>query len=71
MASAQQQKQYRISAPITYLDGKGKEQKTWANVGIAFENDKCISLKVNAIPVNFTGELCLFENEEGDTRDKR
>ena len=45
----------------TYTDREGKEKKKYLNVGVVLEGDKGMSLKLEALPVNFDGWINFYE----------
>jgi hypothetical protein len=58
--------QYRVTGVKKYLGEDGTEKNAYPPVGIAFLNpgetdeEYSISVRLDSIPINFTGELCLF-----------
>lgn len=41
---------------------KGQDKQRWVQVGAAFRTAKGIHLRLDAMPIGFSGELMLFEN---------
>ncbi len=47
-----------------YTDKDGKEKTRYLNVGVVLEGDKGVSLKLEALPVNFNGWINFYEPKE-------
>ena len=47
-----------------YTDKDGKEKTRYLNVGAVLEGDKGVSLKLDALPVNFSGWINFYEPKE-------
>lgn len=45
----------------TYTDKQGKEKPRYMNVGAVLQGEKGMSLKLEAIPVGFTGWINFYE----------
>ena len=55
-------KRYDVVAVTgTYLDAEGMEKRRYLNCGAVFENEKGLSLKLEALPVEGNGWFYLFE----------
>lgn len=53
-----------------YKNKQGETKKNFLNVGTVFENDKgAISLKLNAIPVSFSGWINFYVPKEKESAD--
>ena len=58
----------------TYKDRNGDEKNSWLKIGSCFETQHGLSLKIDAIPVNFDGWVSMFEpkpKEDKQTEYKR
>ena len=56
---------YRVCAPTLRKKVDGSEQVVYPTIGAAFlnvgeENDHSIAVKLESMPLNFSGELALF-----------
>lgn len=47
-----------------YEDRNGDKKKRYLNVGVVLEGDKGMSLKLEALPVNFNGWINFYEPKE-------
>ena len=62
-------KKYDVVAVTgTYKDRDGNEKKRYLNVGVVFESDKGLSMKLECVPVGeWNGWLSLYEpKQKGD-----
>lgn len=51
-----------------YQNKKGETKKNYLNVGTVFENDAgALSLKLNAIPISFSGWINFYVPKEKDS----
>lgn len=66
-------RRYDVVASYEYEDRNGEAKKRWTRVGVAFENDNGISVKLDAAPVGreWDGWLRLFEPKERDEQPKQ
>lgn len=55
-----------ISVSGTYQDQNGNEKKRWTKVGVVFEGEKGLSLKLECLPINFSGWITLSEPKPKD-----
>ena len=61
---------YNVMAPI--MRSEDQEKPFWHRVGVGFENPgeggtkPTISLRIEALPLHFSGELVMFENKKKD-----
>jgi hypothetical protein len=44
-----------------YQDSSGQTKKRYMNVGVVLKGDKGLSLKLEAVPVNFNGWINFYE----------
>lgn len=51
-----------------YEDRNGQKKKRYLNVGVVLEGDKGLSLKLEALPVNFNGWINFYEPKEREQR---
>lgn len=66
-------RRYNVCAAKQYESAGGTKTK-WIAVGVAFETAKGIKLRLDAMPLQFDGELMLFPAEDaaaGRDRDGR
>lgn len=50
----------------TYTDRDGNEKSRYMNVGVVLQGDKGMSLKLEAIPINFDGWINFYEPKSAD-----
>jgi hypothetical protein len=51
---------YDAVATIRYVQG-GEEKKRYQKMGVVFEGDKGMNIKIESIPVNWDGWISLYE----------
>ena len=44
----------------TYKDRNGEEKTRWLKMGVCFESDKGLSIKIDSMPVGFDGWMSLM-----------
>ena len=44
----------------TYKNQQGEEKPNWVKMGVCFESDKGLSLKIDNIPVGWDGWVSMF-----------
>ena len=54
----------------TYKDRNGDEKARWLKLGVCFESEKGLSIKLDSVPINFDGWMSLMtpkpkENSNG------
>jgi hypothetical protein len=54
------EKRYNVCAVKQY-ESRGEQRSKWFQVGKAFDTRKGIKVRLDALPLNFDGELMLFE----------
>ena len=58
-----------------YEDRNGQKKKRYLNVGVVLEGDKGLSMKLEALPVNFNGWINFYEpkrrEQSGDSRPRQ
>lgn len=47
-----------------YQDRQGNTKKRYLNVGVVLEGDKGLSMKLEALPVNFNGWINFYEPKQ-------
>jgi hypothetical protein len=47
-----------------YKDKQGNEKTRYTSVGAVFEGDKGMSLKLESLPINFSGWISFYEPKE-------
>ncbi len=60
-------RQWNVTFPLKWTKD-GRDGTRWPIVGRAFEGRTGITLQIDAIPLNFTGKLMLFEIDEKDLK---
>ena len=63
MAAAKRADMFTVSYPKP--DEKDPKKTWWINVGVAWpQPNGNIKIRLDAVPINFTGELVLFPKQE-------
>lgn len=44
----------------TYKDRNGDEKARWLKLGVCFESEKGLSIKLDSVPINFDGWMTLM-----------
>lgn len=44
----------------TYKDRNGDEKARWLKLGVCFESEKGLSIKLDSVPINFDGWITLM-----------
>lgn len=52
----------------TYTDRDGNEKARWTKCGVLIDNNGKLSVKLEAVPVNFDGWLSCFEPKPRDDK---
>ena len=51
----------------TYKNQQGEEKPNWVKMGVCFESDKGLSLKIDNIPVGWDGWVSMFPPKPRET----
>jgi hypothetical protein len=51
----------------TYKTKEGEEKPNWVKMGVCFESDKGLSLKIDTIPVGWDGWISMFPPRPKDS----
>ena len=55
----------------TYKDRNGDEKTRWLKMGVCFESDKGLSIKIDSMPVGFDGWLSLMTPKPREDKPKQ